>query len=70
MNVKPHASCALCGDSDGDIKVYRDPFGTAIAPGRWPALTLHSDCFLTYIRAVKAGRRALDQPVVGPVTHE
>src|SRR5260370_408150 len=26
--------------------IYRDPFGEATAPGRWPTLTMHSDCFL------------------------
>jgi hypothetical protein len=54
-----HASCALCGHNNGDVKVYRDPFGTAIAPGRWPNLTMHSDCFLAYIRAAKAAVREL-----------
>ena len=54
MNVKSHPSCALCGHNNGQVKVYRDPFGTAIAPGRWPNLTMHSDCFLIYIRATKA----------------
>jgi len=51
---KAHASCALCGQNDGEVKFYRDPFGRAIAPGRWPKLSMHVDCFLTYIRAAKA----------------
>jgi len=58
-HVKGQASCALCRRSDGELKVYRDPFGTAIAPGRWPNLTMHSDCFLAYIRARKAAVREL-----------
>ena len=70
MNVKADAPCALCGHNDGRVKVYRDPFGTAIAPGRWPNLTMHSDCFLTYIRTVKGGGFAVDHPMVGPVSHE
>jgi hypothetical protein len=57
--VKGQASCALCGRNNGEVKVYRDPFGTAIGPGRWPNLTMHSDCFLTYIRAGKAAVREL-----------
>jgi hypothetical protein len=57
--VKGRAACALCGHSKGEVKVYRDPFGTAIAPGRWPNLTMHSDCFLAYIRAAKAAVREL-----------
>ena len=57
--IKAHASCGFCGHSAGRLKVYRDPFGTAIAPGRWPNLTMHSDCFLTYIRARKAAVREL-----------
>lgn len=56
---KARASCDLCGRSDGELKVYRDPFGTAISPGRWPNLTMHSDCFLAYIRARKAAVREL-----------
>ena len=70
MNVKTDSHCALCGHDNGQVKVYRDPFGTAVAPGRWPTLAMHSDCFLTYIRAVKAGGHSVDQPMVGPVTHE
>jgi hypothetical protein len=58
-HVKGKASCALCGRGDGELKVYRDPFGTAIAPGRWPNLTMHSECFLAYIRARKAAVREL-----------
>ena len=58
-HVKGKASCALCGCSDGELKVYRDPFGTAIGPGRWPNLTMHSDCFLAYIRARKVAVREL-----------
>ena len=58
-HVKGQASCDLCGQSDGELKVYRDPFGTAIAPGRWPNITMHSDCFLAYIRARKAAVREL-----------
>ena len=61
MNVEAAAPCALCEDSADQVKVYRDPFGTALAPGRWPNLTMHSDCFLTYIRAGKAS---------GLVSHE
>ncbi len=57
--ARGQASCALCGHSDGQVKVYRDPVGTAIAPGRWPNLTMHFDCFLTYIRACKAAVREL-----------
>jgi hypothetical protein len=52
--VEGHASCDLCGKGHGELKTYRDPFGTAFAPGRWPNLTMHSDCFLAYIRARKA----------------
>ena len=59
--VQGQAACALCGRNNGEVKVYRDPFGTALAPGRWPNLTMHSDCFLTYIRAGKAA---------GLVSHE
>jgi hypothetical protein len=57
--VKGQASCALCGRNHGEVKVYRDPFGTALAPGRWPNLTMHSDCFLTYIRVGRAAVREL-----------
>jgi hypothetical protein len=57
--VQGQAACALCGRNNGEVKVYRDPFGTAIAPGRWPNLTMHSDCFLAYIRAAKAAVREL-----------
>jgi hypothetical protein len=44
------ASCAFCGHSHGRVNVYRDPFGTALAPGQWPNLTMHSNCFLAYLR--------------------
>jgi hypothetical protein len=58
-HVKGQVSCALCGQSDGELKVYRDPFGMAIAPGRWPNLTMHFGCFLAYIRVRKAAVREL-----------
>jgi len=51
--------CDLCGRNDRWVRVYRDPFGEASGPGRWPNLTMHSDCFLAYIRARKAAVREL-----------
>jgi hypothetical protein len=42
-------SCKRCGQTSGPLKIYRDPFAAAIAPGRWPNVTMHSDCFLAYI---------------------
>jgi hypothetical protein len=58
--VEGQASCDICGKGNGELKVYRDPFGTAIARGRWPNLTMHSDCFLAYIRARKAALSELN----------
>jgi hypothetical protein len=49
METKVEGSCNQCGKHAGLLKVYRDPFGTAYAPGRWPTLTMHSDCFLAYV---------------------
>ena len=46
--------CDLCGRNDRWVKVYRDPFGEASGPGRWPNLMMHSDCFLTYIKQRKS----------------
>jgi hypothetical protein len=48
--IKFGTSCAFCEQGHGQVKVYRDPFGTALAPGRWPNLTMHADCFLAYLR--------------------
>jgi hypothetical protein len=70
MNARAHASCALCGHSQEQVNVYRDPFGTALSPGRWPKLTMHSDCFLAYIRACKAAGSAAGPQLVGAVSHE
>ena len=55
--------CKHCGDDAGQLKVYRDPFGEALAPGRWPTIAMHSDCFLAYIverKAVKLLSAALE----------
>src|SRR3984893_13821147 len=49
MSIRVEKFCKRCGHIDGPLKVYRDPFGKATAPGRWPTLTMHSDCFLAYI---------------------
>ena len=51
--------CELCGHKDGWVRVYRDPFGEASGPGRWPNLRMHSDCFLTYIKQRKSARQAV-----------
>jgi hypothetical protein len=73
--------CKLCGRNDRRVRVYRDPFGETRAPGRWPNLTMHSDCFLTYIKQRKSARQVVDPqmgdrrrsanehlPVRGPAT--
>ena len=49
MKIRIEEFCKCCGHIDGPLKIYRDPFGKATAPGRWPTLTMHSDCFLAYI---------------------
>jgi hypothetical protein len=49
MTIRADQSCKRCGHPAGALKVYRDPFGQETAPGRWPTLTMHSDCFLAYI---------------------
>ena len=49
MSIRVEKFCKRCGHVDGPLKIYRDPFGEATAPGRWPTLTMHSDCFLAYI---------------------
>jgi hypothetical protein len=56
VKIAGSGSCQLCGRNAGELKVYRDPFGAPLAPGRWPNLTMHSDCFLTYIKAHKSVR--------------
>ena len=50
MKIRIEEFCKGCGHIDGPLKIYRDPFGEATAPGRWPTLTMHSDCFLAYVR--------------------
>jgi hypothetical protein len=49
MKNRVEEFCKRCGHIDGPLKIYRDPFGEATAPGRWPTLTMHSDCFLAYL---------------------
>jgi hypothetical protein len=49
MTKRIEQCCKRCGRAAGPLKVYRDPFGQETAPGRWPTLTMHSDCFLAYI---------------------
>jgi hypothetical protein len=49
MKIRVEEFCKRCGRTQGPLKVYRDPFGKATAPGRWPTFTMHSDCFLAYI---------------------
>jgi hypothetical protein len=49
MKTRVKRSCEGCGQRGGSLKIYRDPFGEAFAPGRWPTLAMHSDCFLLYI---------------------
>ena len=49
MKIRVEEFCKRCGRAAGPHKVYRDPFGEETAPGRWPTLTMHSDCFLAYI---------------------
>ena len=49
MKTRVERSCEGCGQRGGSLKIYRDPFGEASAPGRWPTLAMHSDCFLVYI---------------------
>jgi hypothetical protein len=49
MTITAEQFCKRCGQSAGPLKVYRDPFGQETAPGRWPTLTMHSDCFLAYV---------------------
>ena len=51
--------CQLCGHHEGCVRVYRDPFGEACGPGRWPNLRMHSDCFLTYIKQHKSAMQAV-----------
>jgi hypothetical protein len=49
MKTRVTRSCEGCRQRGGSLKVYRDPFGEAFAPGRWPTLAMHSDCFLVYL---------------------
>ncbi|MEA2535475.1 MAG: hypothetical protein QOJ93_3286, partial [Actinomycetota bacterium] len=56
--------CDLCGRNDRWVRVYRDPFGEARRPGRWPNLMMHSDCFLTYIKQRKSAPRRQARPNV------
>ncbi len=49
MKTMLKRSCEGCGQRGGSLKIYRDPFGEASAPGRWPTLAMHPDCFLVYI---------------------
>ena len=49
MKIRVEEFCKGCGHIDGSLMIYRDPFGLATAPGRWPTVTMHSDCFLAYI---------------------
>ena len=49
MKIRVEKFCKGCGHIDGSLMIYRDPFGLATAPGRWPTVTMHSDCFLAYI---------------------
>jgi hypothetical protein len=49
MKIGIEGFCEHCGHIDGPLKLYRDPFGKSTAPGRWPSLTMHSDCFLSYV---------------------
>lgn len=53
VKISPEATCQLCGRTSADLKVYRDPFGAELSPGRWPTLTLHFDCFLEYVKERK-----------------
>jgi hypothetical protein len=56
-------SCALCKGGHGTLTAYRDPFGAVAGPGRWPILTMHTDCFLAYVRAHQAAARGDPPPV-------
>jgi hypothetical protein len=49
MTKRVEQCCKRCRRAAGALKVYRDPFGKQTAPGRWPTLIMHSDCFLAYI---------------------
>jgi hypothetical protein len=44
----------VCQSRGSELKIYRDPFAEQSAPGRWPAITMHSECFLAYIRDRKS----------------
>jgi len=54
MRTRVEQCCQACESRFGELKVYRDPFGEESAPGRWPAITMHSECFLAYIRERKS----------------
>lgn len=54
MDVSNVGCCQQCGHSDRTIRIYRDPFGAAIAPGRWPTISMHPDCFLAYVAERKS----------------
>jgi hypothetical protein len=67
--IKFGTSCAFCGLGHGQVRV-RDPFGTALAPGRWPNLTMHADCFLAYLRKCFSAGPLTGQPTLDAVNHE
>lgn len=54
MRTRVKQSCQACQSRVGELKVYRDPFAEESAPGRWPTITMHSECFLAYIRERKS----------------
>jgi hypothetical protein len=56
MAIDATPACKRCLKAAGELKVYRDPFAQASAPGQWPAIKMHSDCFLKYIQERKAAR--------------
>jgi hypothetical protein len=58
MKTDGEMPCQQCGHGTAITKVYPDPFGQTSAPGRWPTLTLHFECFLAYIGGRKASVRA------------
>jgi hypothetical protein len=62
MKITIGASCQRCGHDAGELKLYRDPFGKTLAPGRWPNLTMHSDCFLTYVKERKSVKLLTSSP--------
>ena len=58
MKTNAEQLCRGCGQRAGGLTIYRDPFGVASAPGRWPTLAMHSDCFLAYIAQRRSRRVA------------